>query len=115
VREVKRAQVLLATDGCGADEEIASTVQVAAATVYRTRRRFVEDGLDRAFAEDPRLAGKRKLSINEEAVLVALACASPPAGRAKWALELLAGELPDLHEQISRATVGRRLDENDPL
>jgi transposase len=114
-REVKRAQILLAADGGSTDEEIASTVQVAAATVYRTRRRFVEDGLDRALAEDPRPGGKRKLSMNEEAMLVALACASPPAGRAKWTLELLAGELVRLtpHEQISRATVGRRLDEND--
>jgi transposase len=114
-REVKRAQILLAVDGGSTDEEIASTVQVAAATVYRTRRRFVEDGLDRALAEDPRPGGKRKLSMNEEAMLVALACASPPAGRAKWTLELLAGELVRLtpHKQISRATVGRRLDEND--
>ena len=83
--------------------------------MYRTRRRFVEDGLDRALAEDPRPGGKRKLSTTEEAMLVALACASPPAGCAKWTLELLAGEMVRLtpHEQISRATVGRRLDEND--
>jgi transposase len=114
-RELKRAQILLAADGGSTDEEIASTVQVAEATVYRTRRRFVEDGLDRALAEDPRPGGKRKLSTTEEAMLVALACASPPAGRAKWTLELLAGEMVRLtpHEQISRATVGRRLDEND--
>jgi transposase len=114
-REVKRAQILLAADRGSTDEEIASTVQVAAATVYRTRRRFVEDGLDRALAEGPRPGGKRKLSTTEEAMLVALACASPPAGRAKWTLELLAGEMVRLtpHEQISRATVGRRLDEND--
>jgi transposase len=114
-REVKRAQILLAADGGSTDEEIASTVQVAAATVYRTRRRFVEDGLDRALAEDARPGGQRKLSSTEEAMLVALACASPPAGRAKWTLELLAGEMVRLtpHECISRATIGRRLDEND--
>ncbi|MGA7741957.1 MAG: helix-turn-helix domain-containing protein [Polyangia bacterium] len=74
-REVKLAQILLAADGGSTDEEIASTVQVAAATVYQTRRRFVEDGLDRALAEDPRPGGKRKLSTTEEAMLVALACA----------------------------------------
>ena len=114
-REVKRAQILLAADGGSTDEEIVSTIQVGAATVYRTRRRFVEDGLDRALAEDPRPGGKRKLSTTEEAMLVALACASPPAGRAKWTLELLAGEMVRLtpHEHLSRATVGRRLDEND--
>ncbi len=115
VREVKRAQVLLAAHAGRTDGEIASAVQVAEATVYRTRRRFVEDGLDRALAEDPRPGGKRKLSSTEEAMLVALACASPPTGRAKWTLELLAGEMVRLtpHEQLSRATIGRRLDEND--
>jgi transposase len=114
-REVKRAQILLAADGGSTDEEIVSTVQVAAATVYRTRRRFVEEGLDRALTEDPRPGGKRKLSTTEEAMLVALACASPPAGRAQWTLELLAGEMVRLtpHETLSRATVGRRLAEND--
>lgn len=115
VREVKRAQILLAADAGRTDKEISSAVQVAEATVYRTRRRFVEDGLDRALAEDPRPGGKRKLSTTEEAMLVALACASPPTGRAKWTLELLAGEMVRLtpHEQLSRATIGRRLDEND--
>lgn len=46
MREVKRAQILLAADAGSTDEEIADTVKVAAATVYRTRRRFVEEGID---------------------------------------------------------------------
>jgi len=115
VRKVKRAQILLAADAGRTDEDIASAVQVATATVYRTKRRFVEEGIAHALAEDPRPGGKRKLSTTEEAMLVALACSSPPMGRAKWTLDLLAGEMVRLtpHEQISRDTIGRRLDEND--
>jgi transposase len=115
VREVKRAQILLAADAGRTEDEIASAVQVATATVYRVKRRFVEDGLDRALAEDPRPGGKRMLSTTEEAMLTALACSSPPKGRATWTLELLAGEMVRLtpHEHISRHTIGRRLDEND--
>jgi transposase len=115
VREVKRAQILLAAEARRTDEEIAGAVQVAAATVYRTKRRFVEEGIEHALAEDPRPGGKRKLSTTEEAMLVALACSSPPTGRAQWTLELLAGEMVRLtpHEYISRDTIGRRLDEND--
>src|SRR6185437_16366774 len=47
-------------------------------------------------------------------LLVATACSSPPAGRARWTLELLAGELVRLieHASISRETVRRRLAEN---
>jgi transposase len=115
VREVKRAQILLAANAGNTDEDIASAVQVATATVYRTKRRLVEEGLDHALAEDQRPGGKRKLSATVEAMLVALACSSPPSGRAKWTLELLAGEMVKLtpHEHISGDTIGRRLDEND--
>jgi hypothetical protein len=48
-------------------------------------------------------------------LLVATACSSPPAGRARWTLQLLAGELVRLteHASISRETVRRRLAENE--
>jgi len=46
---------------------------------------------------------------------VALACSKPPAGRAHWTMELLAGELVRLtkHDTISRETVRRRLKDQD--
>jgi transposase len=115
VRRIKRAQILLAADAGRSDEQIANTVQVSTTTVYRTKRRFVEDGIEHALSEDPRSGGKRKLSTTEEAMLVALACSSPPQGWGKWTLDLLADEMVRLtpHEQISRDTIGRRLDEND--
>lgn len=115
VRRIKRAQILLAADAGRTDEQIAGTVQVSVATVYRVRRRFVEDGLEHALSEDPRPGGARKLSTTEEAMLVALACSSPPQGWAHWTLDLLADEMVRLtvHERISRDTIGRRLDEND--
>ena len=51
----------------------------------------------------------------EEALLVATACANPPAGRARWTLDLLAGEMVKLtaHESLSRETVRRRLADAD--
>ena len=47
--------------------------------------------------------------------MVATACSKPPAGRARWTLELLAGEMVKLteHAGLSRETVRRRLAEND--
>ena len=115
VRRLKRAQILLAADGGSSDEEIARTLGVGTSTVYRTKRRLVEGGIERALTEQPRPGGRRKLSGNDEAVLVALACTSPPAGRAKWTLELLAGELVRMtgHSSISTETVRRRLVENE--
>src|ERR671938_739017 len=113
-RKLKRAQILLAAD-CGvADEEIARSVAVGGSTVTRTKRRFVESNLEGALNEEPRPGALRKLSGQEEALLVATACASPPAGRARWTLALLAGEMVRLtaHASLSRETVRRRLAEN---
>jgi len=114
VRKLKRAQILLAADSGVSDETIASSVAVGGSTVYRTKRRFVESGLAAALSEEPRAGAERKLTGGEEALLVATACSNPPAGRARWTLELLAGEMVKLteHDSLSRETVRRRLAEN---
>ncbi|MGI9336737.1 MAG: IS630 family transposase [Gammaproteobacteria bacterium] len=113
VRRLKRAQVLLAAHCGESDETIAKTVSVGTSTVYRTKRRFVEGGLEFALSEAPRPGRERKLSGEEEALLVAVACSTPPQGSARWTLELLAGELVRRteHEELSRETVRRRLAE----
>src|ERR1700751_3895868 len=114
-RKLKRAQILLAADAGASDEDIARDVGVGGSTVYRTKRRFVLGNLEAALSEEPRPGAKRKLSGKEQALLVATACSKPAAGRARWTLELLAGELVRLteHTCISRETVRRRLAEND--
>jgi transposase len=113
-RTLKRAQILVAADAGVPDETIAQSVAVGGSTVYRTKRRFVEGNLERALSEEPRPGAARKLSGPEEALLVAAACAKPPAGRARWTLELLAGEIVRLtkHDNLSRETVRRRLADN---
>jgi transposase len=114
-RKLKRAQILLAADAGASDEDIATSVGAGGSTVYRTKRRFVEGNLAGALSEEPRPGAGRKLSGKEEALLVATACSSPPEGRARWTLELLAGAMVKLteHASISRETVRRRLAEND--
>ncbi|MBB4370406.1 hypothetical protein GGD63_003201 [Bradyrhizobium sp. cir1] len=56
-RKLKRAQILLAADAGGSDEEIGRSVGVGGSTVYRTKRRFVEGNLERALSEEPRPRG----------------------------------------------------------
>jgi transposase len=115
VRKLKRAQILLAADVGSTDEAIARNVGVGTSTVYRTKQHFVEDGIERALNEAPRPGQPRKLSASDESLLIALACSSPPEGRGRWSLDLLAGELVRLtsHETLSGDTVGRRLSEMD--
>ena len=113
-RKIKRAQILLAADSGLSDDDIAAALAVGGSTVYRTKRRFVEVNLEAALNEEPRAGADRKLTSNEEALLVATACSSPPEGRARWTLELLAGAMVKLtdHDSLSRETVRRRLAEN---
>src|SRR5580698_2670950 len=92
-RRLKRAQILLAADAGVGDEDIAAGIGVGGSTVYRTKRRFVEGNLEQALSEEPRPGAERKLTGKEEALLVATACSSPPEGRARWTLELLAGAM----------------------
>jgi transposase len=114
-RTLKRAQILLAADAGVPDETMAQSLGVGGSTVYRTKRRFVEGNLDKALHEEPRPGAARKLTGQEEALLVATACSRPPEGRARWTIELLAGEMVRLtaHESLSRETVRRRLAENE--
>jgi transposase len=111
----KLKQILLAADAGASDEEITRSVGVSGSTVYRTKRRFVLGNLEAALSEEPRPGADRKLSGKEEALLVATACSSPPEGRARWTLELLADAMVRLteHDDISRETVRRRLAENE--
>jgi transposase len=115
VRRLKRAQILLAASAGSGDERIAMNVCVGTSTVYRTKRRFVEEGLEQALSEEPRPGAERKLAAKEEALLVATACSKPPAGRARWTLSLLADEMVRLtrHRSLSSETIRRRLAENE--
>jgi len=114
-RKLKRAQILLAADAGVSDEMIVASVSVGGSTVYRTKRRFVEGNLELALSEETRPGAPRKLSGKETAMLVATACSSPPKGRKRWTLKLLAGAMVSLteHEGLSYETVRRRLAEDD--
>ena len=114
VRKIKRAQTLLAADSGASDGAIEAQVGTSGSSVYRTKKRFVEGGLEAALSEAPRPGAERKLSGKEESLLIATACSTPPAGRARWTLALLADAMVALseHESLSDETVRRRLAEN---
>jgi transposase len=101
-RSISRARILLQADAsvqgpAWTDEQIRHALNVGLATIYRTRQAFVEDGLDLALC--PRKANReyqRKLTSEQEAHLIAMACARPPSGFARWSLRLLARRFVDL-------------------
>jgi transposase len=94
------------------DEQIAEAFEVGLSTVHRLRQRLVEEGLDAALLRKPQSAPRpAKLDGAQEAKLIAIACSEPPAGRARWTLQLLADKLVELQvvDSISDETVRQRL------
>ena len=110
---VLRARVLLKADeGPGGpawpDTQIAEAFEIGVSKVQRLRQRLVEEGLAAALVRHPSPQLRpRKLDGAQEARLVTLACSAPPAGRARWTLQLLADQLVVLNvvDTISDETV----------
>jgi transposase len=79
-RKVRRAQILLQASEGASDTALAAALHVGVATVERTRKRFVEEGLEAALTERRRRGGQPKLQGKDEAFLIATACSAPPMG-----------------------------------
>jgi putative transposase len=110
-RKLNRAHILLQAHDGAADEAIAASLHVGRATVERIRKRFVEGNLARALNEDHRAGPAPKLDDKQAAWLIATACSTPPDGRDRWTMQLLADEMVRLQQvaSISDETVRRTL------
>jgi transposase len=114
-RRFKRANILLLADEGQSDQDIASSVRVGTSTVFRTKRTFVEHGMDSALNELTRAGRPRKLDPKQEALVVATACSKAPEGRSRWTLKLLSDALvtsTDI-DSISSQTIMRLLKEKE--
>lgn len=115
-RKIKRANILLKCDeDIYSVQDIMDLLSVSSSTIFRTKRNFVEYGLESALEEGCRSGQPRKLDGNQEALLVTLACSEPPKGRCKWTLSLLGEKLITMTdiEEISVETIRQRLKDND--
>ncbi len=69
------------------------------------------EGMDAALYDKPRPGAPPKLTGAVEAHLTVLACSTPPDGKARWTLQLLADKLVELElvASISDVAVMHRL------
>jgi transposase len=113
-RKLAHARILLKADSAAGgpawpDWQIAEALEVSTDTVERVRQRFVELGLDAALDRKRRERPPREIKLDgrAEARLIALACSTPPEGRAVWTMQLLADKLVELEivDSISDETV----------
>lgn len=90
---IQRAHILLKVDEGKTDAEISQLLYVSEQTIRRVRLRFAEEGMQAALEDKPHASTGTEIKEEQEARLIALACSEPPAGRARWTLELLVQEL----------------------
>lgn len=93
------------------DAEIAARLGVTERSLQNWRRKAVLEGPEAAMERTPRVVPPRKVDGELEAHIVRLACSTPPEGRRRWTLKLLADRVVELElaDSLSRETVRRTL------
>jgi hypothetical protein len=117
-KQLLKARILLKADasehGEGwSDGRIIEALDTNMSMVTRVRQQFVEEGLEAVLSRKQReTPGRTPIFDGEkQARLTALACSTPPEGRARWTLRLLEGKVVELDivEAASDSTIGRVL------
>ena len=96
-RALTRAHVLLLAHRGDKETTIAEILNISRATVSNIKKKYREEGLGSALKEKPRPGQPRKYTEKHEAEIIALTCTSPPKGRKRWSLVLLAEELKKIN------------------
>ncbi len=92
-RVLNRSRILLMAHRGKSDAQIVDALSISHPTVERIRRLCCTEGLHRALYDKER-PGRPPLHTGEtEANLTMLACSTPPEGRGRWTLQLLADQM----------------------
>lgn len=112
-RKITRCRILLLADAKSGktDQEISDALNVCLATIFNVRRRYCQEGLERAMGEGARSGQPPKFKGKAAAKITAIACSAPPEGQARWSLRLLADRIVELNivESISHQSVSNIL------
>ena len=104
---ITRARILLKTDEGWSAAQVAAALDISERTVFRAKRRYVEEGLDEVLRHRNQVNRYQKVDDRVEANLIALACSPAPEGHDHWTLRALAGKVVELGlvESLSHETV----------
>jgi len=92
VRVVLRALVLLQLAKGVNAPHIAAMVPLTPQAIRKVGHRYQQGGLERALYEKPRPGAAEVLDDAQKQRLIAMVCSSPPEGRARWTVRLVAEE-----------------------
>ena len=107
VRVVLRALALLQFAKGGTAPRIAAVLPLTAQAVRNIGRRYQQGGLERALYERQRPGAAEVLDDRQKQRLIAMVCSSPPEGRARWTVRLVAQEAVKrkLVQRVGRETI----------
>ena len=110
-RIIRRAHTLLMASEGKTDKIISETLHISIPTVERTRKQFCNLGLEKTLKERQRSGKPPKLTLKEQAYLIATTCSDAPSGRERWTLRLLAEKIVSLEivDSLGKSTVDRIL------
>jgi hypothetical protein len=109
---IRHAQILLKLDKTPENTEwtydrIKSAYKATHTTIAEVAKRFVFEGVEAALGRKKQENYHRKVTGEVEARLCAIACSTPPEGRSRWTMQLIADELIRLEvvDYITDSTV----------
>jgi putative transposase len=114
-RAITRARILLLAQDGRRVTYIARTLGVSRGTIYNTYTRYQQKTartpLMEVLQEAPRSGRPLTLDARVEAKVTMIACSAPPAGRARWTLQLIADKVVRLGvtDSISHESVRQLL------
>lgn len=93
LRQYNRVNILMLLHRDKKSVEIEDFLDVDRITIWRTKKKFLEQGVQKALQEDKRSGQPIKYATDQQAELSAMACGPCPAGRRRWTVRLLTDEL----------------------
>ena len=104
-RKLTRARALQFSHQGQHPQQISQSLGISLATVFNLRKRYREEGLQRAISEKARPGQPRKVTQEVEAHITQLACSEAPDGRTRWTAALINERLVKLEIHIDDESV----------
>jgi hypothetical protein len=113
-RKIKHAQILLKVDEGKegpkwTERRVRDAFQVGMATIWRVKKEFLAYGMEEALnrKSQPERPERRKITGDQEARIIQLACRSAPEGDEHWSIRLLTQKILELGivSEVGRETV----------
>ena len=115
VRVVLRALILSQLHQGKSASEVATNNRLTSKAVREIGRRYLDAGLDRALYDRQRPGPAARLDPSQRQRIIAMVCADPPEGYARWTVQLVAEEAVKrkLVPKVGRETIRILLQDHD--